>query len=250
LKFDSRGAVKFGALPSLNSCSSETVGLIGTVESAGTSCVCACTSCGYWTSLVDDPEGKCTAICNPGPPQSSYQYDALSATRSPELDGACKIEVKETCHEQANGFPYCFDIIFTGVVTPTYSCQGTEPTTNATTTKKGSTAPIGGNKTWTYTDSTTPGTCEWTCNAGYHKEGNSCVIDSPLVNGVCGSADGTIRVTAPVNGVGILCADGHTSSEFITTALEWTWKCTPQGGGIPTPCSATKKTTTYIPNCN
>jgi hypothetical protein len=115
VKFDSRGAVKFGTLPSLNSCNAGNVGLIGTVESNGISCVCACTSCGYWTSLVDDPDGRCTAICNPGNGQSAYAYNPASGMYSPEPAGNCKPEVVvETCHNQENGFPYCFDIIFIG----------------------------------------------------------------------------------------------------------------------------------------
>ncbi|MDO4713883.1 MAG: hypothetical protein Q4B28_04495 [bacterium] len=40
--------------------------------------------------------------------------------------------------------------------------------------------------TWNGTAWSTPAQCSWTCNAGYTKQGNSCVANAP----VCDTANG------------------------------------------------------------
>jgi len=63
--FDSYGAVQLWVISGIDTmgCSENNIGLMGTKRVDGKLYLCACTNKGYWTSVLDDPDGSKTEAC-------------------------------------------------------------------------------------------------------------------------------------------------------------------------------------------
>jgi uncharacterized protein (TIGR02145 family) len=81
----------------------------------------------------------------------------------------------------------------------------------------------------------------WGCDDYINNVGYSCFAPNAIniVNGVCGSANGTTVSSAPIAN---LCSAG--TGSVVSGSGPWTWKCNGVNGGLSSSCSANKKTVT------
>jgi hypothetical protein len=110
----------------------------------------------------------------------------------------------------------------------------TAPTTNLCST--GSASSVTGTGPWSWSCTGANGGTTASCSA--NKTG------ATVVNGACGSANGTTASSAPVAN---FCNAGTASS--VSGSGPWSWTCTGSGGGTTASCSVSKTTTgsTSIP---
>jgi hypothetical protein len=180
--------------------------------------------------MVDDPKGTCVQSCNANNDcKPSYNETTKKRTWS---ENCPPITPKLTCHEEDYGFPYCFDIQFSGASAVNGVCGSangttvsTKPTSNLCSV--GTASPVAGSGPWT-----------WTCNGSNGGINASCKAIN-LINGVCGSANGTTVSTKPTSN---LCSVGTASP--VAGSGPWTWTCAGSNGGTAASCNA-NKTVTY-----
>src|SRR5690606_20243198 len=82
----------------------------------------------------------------------------------------------------------------------------------------------------------TPDEWRWTCTGSNVTNVVNCRAFKPVevIDGVCGTAHGTSRATAPAGG--ILCATGPAGP--VAGVGPWTWLCGGQHGGANAHCIA------------
>ncbi|GEM_PF-5123573 len=87
-------------------------------------------------------------------------------------------------------------------------------------------------------DSETVPEWRWRCLSGVGGSDANCTADRPATttDGVCGTANGTLRSTAPSGS--ILCDTGSASPVSTTPDGDWSWTCSTSTGLAPASCSA------------
>ncbi|MFA5013366.1 MAG: hypothetical protein WC520_02255 [Candidatus Paceibacterota bacterium] len=108
----------------------------------------------------------------------------------------------------------------------------TKPTTNLCLA--GTASSVNGSGPWT-----------WTCNGINNGTSVSCSANksTPVVNGNCGSADGSTVSAKPTTN---LCSAGSAST--VNGSGPWTWICAGSGGGSTDSCSANKSAPPVVIN--
>jgi hypothetical protein len=101
--FDSKGAVKFGGVPTGTKCTADNVGLMRYKSGY----LCVCSPKGYWINAIEGDLEAGAAACN-ADNNPNCTYDATTN----DFVGNCTDDIIKPCHLAKHGFPYCFDIDF------------------------------------------------------------------------------------------------------------------------------------------
>ena len=253
-------------VPSTSACSATLCGTSGTTTTTyscrnttlGTSASPA--SCGgvtppSTTNPCNAPACACVPSWGPSPSSECFgvnftQNDGCGNTRSAtgsSITGVCAPTCTATgwappTSSECSGVNFTQSRTMGDCTTQTQAATGTSitgacaPTVNGSCAAARNTCSSGTANDGAYADTTTD--YRWRCDGSgpAHSDSGVCSAPIPLVpvNGVCGTADGTTRATAPSGGA--LCSTGRAGA--VSGSGPWNWSCNGLNGGGNVNCSA------------